>query len=147
MTQPSHGPSAADAEVLNSAEKRMQRAALNNKRSLGAMTVRNLSLNDAWHEEERRRGSGGPSDAESTPPRSPSPNPTRAIWMEIRRVTQPSLRLLAAEAPVLDSPERRLRQTALRNKRSLGAMTLRSETVNDAWFEVERWFSSQTFNE
>lgn len=112
----------------------MQKTALANKRSLGALTLRNVRRNDEWHEEERRASRGRPD--ETTP--SPSPDPARGIWMQIRRVTQPSMRAGAAE---LDSAAQRVQQAALRNQRSLGAMTVRSEAQNDAWNELERWFN------
>lgn len=140
VTQPPRRQEAAEPNVLNSAEKRMQSTALLNKRSLGAMTVRNLSLNDAWHEEERRV-SGEQCNVEN----SPSPNPTRGIWMQIRRVTQPSRRP-EAETNILNSAEKRMQKTARMNKRSLGAMTVRSEYQNDAWYEEERRVLSERFN-
>lgn len=113
----------------------MQKTALANKRSLGALTLRNVRRNDEWHEEERRASRARP-DETTTP--SPSPDPARAIWMQIRRVTQPSMGAGAAE---LDSAAQRVQLAALRNQRSLGAMTVRSEAQNDAWNELERWFN------
>lgn len=111
----------------------MQEAALANKRSLGSLTLRNVRQNDEWHEEERRRVplAGGRLDGTT-----PSPDPARRIWEQIRRVTKPSR---GAEG-ALASPEKRAQLAALRNQRSLGAMTVSSVARNDAWYEVERAF-------
>ena len=131
VTQPSPRP----PEELDSPEKRMQEAALVNKRSLGALTLRNVRQNDEWHEEERRRVplAGGRLDGTT-----PSLDRARRIWEQIRRVTRPSR---GAEG-ALASPEKRVQLAALRNQRSLGAMTVSSVARNDAWYEVERAFGS-----